>query len=108
MADLERKILDDLASARKHLEYSRAKVEKIDLDRELGEEELETLESFSSRFARYSDIIISKYLRFLARGKDPAFRGSVVDVLTAAEAARDPFVADLLKTAAPLLNLAVI
>ena len=85
MADLERKILDDLASARKHLEYSRAKVEKIDLDRELGEEELETLESFSSRFARYSDIIISKYLRFLARGKDPAFRGSVIDVLNAAE-----------------------
>ena len=85
MADLEQKIRDDLSSARKHLEYSHAKALKIDLDAELGEDELETLESFSSRFARYSDLVISKYLRFLARRQDPAFRGSVIDVLNLGE-----------------------
>ncbi len=84
-ADLRQKILEDLAGARKHLAYSHAKVVKIDLDAELGEEELETLESFSSRFARYSDLIVSKYLRFLAREKDPAFRGSVIDALNLGE-----------------------
>lgn len=85
MTDLERKILEDLAAARQHLDYSFKKVLRIDLEKNLDEEELETLESFSSRFARYSDLIISKYLRFLARQKDPAFRGSVIDVLNQGE-----------------------
>jgi uncharacterized protein YutE (UPF0331/DUF86 family) len=85
MADLKAKILEDLSAARKHLEYSHKKVVKIDLGGELDDEKLETLESFSSRFARYSDLIVSKYLRLLAREKDPAFRGSTIDILNAGE-----------------------
>ena len=51
----------------------------------MSEEELEVLESFSSRFARYSDLILSRYLRFLAREKDPAFRGSAIDIINLGE-----------------------
>ncbi len=85
MVDLKKKLEEDLASSRKHLEYSYAKVRSMSLDGPLGEEELETLESFSSRFARHSDLIVSKYLRMLAREKDPAFRGSAIDVINLGE-----------------------
>jgi hypothetical protein len=76
---------DALDKARKHLEYSFQKVKKIDMDKDWSEDELETLESFSSRFARYSDLIVSRYFRLLATEKDPAFRGSIVDLLNLAE-----------------------
>ena len=86
MADsLKEKLLEDLRASRKHLEYSYRKAREISLSGDLSEEDLETLESFSSRFARYSDLILSRYLRFLAREKDPAFRGSVMDVVHLAE-----------------------
>ncbi len=85
MTDLKKKLQDDLASSRKHLDYSYAKVQAMSLEGPLSEEELETLESFSSRFARHSDLIVSKYLRMLAREKDPAFRGSAIDVINLGE-----------------------
>lgn len=79
-------LLENLKKARKHLQYSYDKVIKIDLEvGELDEEALETLESFSSRFARFSDLLIAKYFRTLALEKDPAFRGSIVDLLNFAE-----------------------
>lgn len=82
---IKKTVIDHLKKARKHLEYSYQKVINIILDAELSEQELETLESFSSRFARYSDFIISRYFRLLALEKDPAFDGSVTDLLNIAE-----------------------
>jgi len=52
---------------------------------EWSEEELETLESFSGRFARTSDIFVSRYLCILCLETDPAFRGSLVDTLNLGE-----------------------
>lgn len=78
-------VIAHLARARAHLDYSYLKAAKIPLDQDLSEEQLEILESFSSRFARYSDLLISRYFRLLVLEKDPAFRGSVIDLLNAAE-----------------------
>lgn len=83
--ELKRKIVEELTRAKHHLEYSHNKVLKIKFGDRFKEEELEVLESFSSRFARFSDIAISKYFRFLMTGKDPAFRGSIIDLLNHAE-----------------------
>ena len=83
--NLKEKLLEDLRASRRHLEYSYNKACLLALDRDLSEEELEVLESFSSRFARYSDLILSRYLRFLAREKDPAFRGSAIDIINLGE-----------------------
>ena len=85
MSPLKAQSAEALKKAREHLVYSFRKVQKISLSRELTEEELETFESFSSRFARFSDMIISKHLRRMALEKDPAFRGSVIDLLNQAE-----------------------
>jgi hypothetical protein len=49
------------------------------------EEELEVWESFASRFARASDVWISKVLRRWILTKDPGFRGSIIDLLNEAE-----------------------
>ena len=82
---LKSDIVRSLEKARVHLETSFNKVKRINLEEELSDSQLETLESFSSRFARFSDLIISKYLRALALELDPAFRGSVIDLLNVAE-----------------------
>lgn len=82
---LKQAVRVNLARARGHLDYSFRKVTGIPLSNELTEEQLEVLESFSSRFARYSDLIVSKYFRLLILEKDPAFRGSVIDTLNLAE-----------------------
>lgn len=82
---LKQDVIRQMKQAQGHLQYSYTKVSRIDLSQELGEEELEVLESFSSRFARFSDLAISKYLRLLAQEMDPAFRGSVIDLLNFAE-----------------------
>ena len=85
MSDLKQKTESDLQRARQHLVYSFNKVSNITLSPMLSEEQLETLESFSSRFARFSDILISRYFRTLLLEKDPAFRGSVIDLINQAE-----------------------
>ncbi len=82
---LKEQSVQQLTKARKHLEYSFKKVSRLALNGPLTEEGLESLESFASRFARFSDIGIAKYFRSLALEKDPAFRGSVVDLLNQAE-----------------------
>jgi hypothetical protein len=84
-AALKHMLVKQLQKAKGHLEYSYRKVKAMQLANELTEEQLETLESFSSRFARFSDLIVSKYFRALALEKDPAFRGSVIDLLNIAE-----------------------
>ena len=75
------KVKEDLEKARKRLEYSFTKVRNQKFDHELEESELEVLESFSSRFARFSDLLISRYFRLLMLEKDPAFRGSLIDLI---------------------------
>ncbi len=82
---LKLQIVQELTRARKHFEYSFKKVSMMTLDHELDDEELETLESFSSRFSRFSDLVIMKYFRVLLLETDPAFRGSVIDTLNQAE-----------------------
>ncbi len=85
MHDLRIKIQNDLRKSKQHLEFSFNKVKLMVLAKDMQEEQLETLESFSSRFARFSDLLISRYFRLKALENDPAFRGSVIDLLNQAE-----------------------
>lgn len=82
---LKSKIIADLQRSRKHLEYSFNKVRMMNFDRSFDEQGLETLESFASRFSRFSDLAIKQWLSFLARESDPGFRGSIIDLLNLAE-----------------------
>ena len=88
MDDYKSQTLAQLSQAKKRLVYSYNKVKAFNLDRIEDEAVLEPLESFSSRFARFSDIAISKYFRLRAIEKDPAFKGSAVDLIHFAEASR--------------------
>lgn len=84
--DLFTRSKNEVARAIKHLEYSFKKVQGFNLARvDWSEEELETLESFSSRFARTSDLVISRLLRSMALATDPAFRGTLIDLLNLSE-----------------------
>lgn len=77
---------EQFSKSRAHLLYSFEKVQKLQLiEEQTKEEDLEVWESFASRFARTSDILISKVFRRLILEKDPAFRGSVIDLLNLAE-----------------------
>ncbi len=82
---IKKVLVEDLKKLRKHLEYSYEKVAKISFDKEWREEELEVLESFSSRFSRFSDLIVSQYFRSLALEQDPGYRGAVIDQINLAE-----------------------
>lgn len=86
MDDHRSQILTQLSKAKKRLVYSYNKVKNFNLDHIEDESILEPLESFSSRFARFSDIVISKYFRLCAIEKDPAFKGSAIDLIHFAEA----------------------
>lgn len=67
------------------LTCKRRVVRIIDFTVDWDEETLETLESFSSRFAWLSDIYIARFLRLKLRQSDPGFRGSLIDALNLAE-----------------------
>ena len=86
-SDLKNSILADLARAKKRLEYSYKKVLSMNIDQILEEDDeaLEVLESFSGRFGRFSDILLNKYFRLLAKERDPAFKGSAIDLINLAE-----------------------
>lgn len=60
-----RKEIEGLARASEALAYSYRKCQGIGLRDDLSDEELESYEAFTSRFARLSDIIIQKNLRLL-------------------------------------------
>jgi len=83
--DLKSKIISDLMRSRRHLEYSFQKVKRLSFAKAFDDEQLETLESFASRFARFSDLAIKQYLMFRAQGADPGFRGSIIDLLNLSE-----------------------
>jgi len=83
---LKDQVAQNLKKSLGHLDYSYQKVRHFEFGgHEWSEEKLETLESFSSRFARASDLFVSRYLRLLCLEADPAFRGSLVDTLNLGE-----------------------
>ncbi len=50
-------------------------------------DEMESWEALTSRFARCTDIFLSKYIRLLVLELDPGFRGEIRDYLDKAEKA---------------------
>jgi hypothetical protein len=50
-------------------------------DEDSEEPRLQKWESLSSRFARSSEIFLSKLVKFYVQHKDPAFRGSMIDYI---------------------------
>lgn len=75
-----------LLKAIEHLEYSFHKVKLLSNHVEqLDEEALETWESFAARFARVSDIFLSRYLRTVVLLNDPGFSGSLRDFVNQGE-----------------------
>lgn len=86
-----KKLIDDysrkLQRNLKHLEYSYNKTNKYGFSN-LSENELESWESFSSRFSRVVDIFLTKYLRTLVLENDPGYTGSLRDYVNQAEKLR--------------------
>lgn len=77
---------EKLKKALKHLDYSYKKITSLPVEVEkLDEETLETWESFAARFARASDIFLSRYVRTLVLLEDPGFSGTMRDFLNVAE-----------------------
>ena len=76
----------ELLKAIDHLEVScnKIKAKKIGLASK-NVEDLEVLEAMASRFARASDLFLSKYVRLSVMAGDPAFRGSLRDFLNQGE-----------------------
>ena len=86
MDALLNKFVAQLQKSQQHLNYSFLKVQKLPmLTDATPDDEMETWESFAARFARTSDLYISRVLRRVILTKDPAFRGSVIDLLNQAE-----------------------
>lgn len=84
--NLKIKYAEQVKKALKHLEYSYNKSLNLPMiEIEMNEENLETWESFSSRFARVVDLFTTKYLKSCVLLNDPAFDGSYRDLLDAAE-----------------------
>ena len=80
---------NDFVEALNTLEFSwlKLKDQKIpDLNKK-NLNELESWEALTSRFARTTDIFLTKYIRFLVLELDPGFRGEVRDLLDKAEKA---------------------
>jgi hypothetical protein len=88
-SELITSIVEELKLSLEHLQYSYNKVSNVQKlapdPRLLDVEQLETWESFVARFARVSDIFLSKYLRLVVLKEDPAFRGTFRDFLDAGE-----------------------
>lgn len=88
-SELEETLKEELVLGLQHLEYSYNKVKNLPNDPMiLDVEQLETWESFIARFARVSDIFLSKYIRVRVHQEDPAFRGSFRDFLDMSEKIR--------------------
>ena len=70
----------------KYLEYSYNRTLQMPLNpNQMNDAELEAWDSFASRFARTSDIFLSKYIKAQVLNDDPAFDGGFVDQLNRAE-----------------------
>jgi hypothetical protein len=77
----------DFIDALNTLEFSWKKLKDLKLpdlnNKNLNE--LESWEALTSRFARTTDIFLTKYIRFLVLELDPGFRGEIRDLLDKAE-----------------------
>jgi hypothetical protein len=83
-----------LEKALGHLEYSQRKLAgTVPRVAEMDEETLEAWEGFVARFARASDLFLQKFLRGLVLHDDPAFRGSMRDLLN--QAAKAGYIDDV-------------
>lgn len=83
--DLLRQGLTDLTQARRHLDYSFQQVVALHDDLEGADaEHLESVEAFSSRFARCVDLLVNKVLRSLDR-VELYSEGTLLDVVNRAE-----------------------
>lgn len=70
----------------KYLEFTYQRVLKLSVDpAELNDEQFEIWDGFATRFARSSDIFLSKYLKAAIKNDDPVFDGSFRDQLNRAE-----------------------
>lgn len=70
----------------KYLNYSYQRTLNMPLKpADMTDMELEAWDSFSARFARTSDIFLSKYIRAFILNDDPAFDGGFTDQLNRAE-----------------------
>ncbi len=79
----------DFMDALKTLEFSWRKLKDQKIP-DLNQKYLDALESWealTSRFARTTDIFLTKYIRFLILELDPGFRGEIRDYLDKAEKA---------------------
>ena len=70
----------------KYLEFTYSQVQKLSPDpTKLTEVEFQIWDAFATRFARSSDIFLSKYIKAALKNDDPAFDGSFRDHLNRAE-----------------------
>lgn len=75
-----------IAKSLKYLEYSYNRTLQMPTNPSvMNDSELEAWDSFASRFARSSDIFLSKYVRAFILKDDPAFDGGFRDQLGRAE-----------------------
>lgn len=80
--DYRRKIEKALS----RLEYSFAKVQKLPLRADaFDDENLETWESFCSRFSKVIDLFLTKYIKARVLREDPGFEGTLRDFVNQAE-----------------------
>lgn len=76
----------EIQSALGYLEYSHQKIQSLPSDpAQLDAETLETWESYVARFARVTDIFLSKYLRTVVLKADPGSRGELRDFIDKSE-----------------------
>jgi hypothetical protein len=75
-----------LGKSLKYLEYTYTRVLKMPTNpAELSDEQFEAWDGFATRFARSSDLFLSKYIKAAIKNDDPAFDGSFRDHLNRAE-----------------------
>lgn len=75
-----------LVKSLNYLEYTFHRVQNLSVKlSELSAEELERWDGMATRFARSSDLFLSKYIKAAVKKDDPAFDGSFRDFLNRAE-----------------------
>ena len=88
-SDLIKEFKKDVCEALNPLRRSWDKLKEkpipLILDKEKNLDELEPWEALTSRFARVTDIFLSKFIRLKVLELDPGFRGEMRDLLDKAE-----------------------
>ncbi len=82
ITEIEGKLLKALARFESSLGRLPAMKDSVD---SFSDQELGVYDEFMSRFARLTDIFLSRYVRACVKRSDPAFRGSFRDSLDLAE-----------------------